>query len=215
MVLAVLPEKPVYDDLEIWQQCVRWGVLVPNWLISTHGRLQNVKTGIIKKDDPRIRNSNKGYKDIKASLTIPPDLFKHLGLMYPSGKLGVGLHRLVMETFKPLKTHYKEYEFPEFVMKMFDEMVANMSEPQLDYALSQIFVVDHIDCNPINNHISNLAWVSSADNQAHTKARRLGLTVNSDGVKLGNEQYYTSARSGGKTPVTHTQRSTLEDHFNG
>lgn len=214
MVLAVLPEKPIYTDPEIWKPVIRWGKEIPDWMVSHHGRYMNMKTGRIRGDDPRIRNSGKGYKDCKASLTIPPNLFEHLGLIYPSGKLGVGIHRLVMETFMPLRLHYKEYEFPEFVMKMFDEMVANLSEPQLDYALSQIFVVDHIDCNPTNNHISNLAWVSSADNQAHTKARRLGLAVNSDGIKLGNEKYYTSERLGEKAPVIATY-STLEEYFNG
>lgn len=215
MVLAVLPDKPIYTDEEIWQQCTRWGVTIPNWAVSTHGRLQNLKTGKIRGDDPRIRNSGKGYKDIKASLTIPPNLFEHLGLIYPSGQIGCGVHRLVMETFKPLKLHYREFDFPDFVVEMFDTMRRTLTEVQMDYAVSH-YVVDHIDANPSNNHISNLRWCSSADNQAHTKARKLGLAVNGDGILLGNERYYTTGRTGRKAPViTKHAQHTLEGFFNG
>jgi hypothetical protein len=119
-----------------------------------------------------------------------------------------------MESFMPLRLHYREFDFPDFVIEMFDIMSKTLTEAQMDYACSH-FVVDHIDCNPSNNHIKNLRWCSSAENQAHTKARKMGLLVNGDGIKLGNEQYYTTGRVGGKASATYTQRSTLEDHFNG
>lgn len=213
MVLAVLPEKPIYTDEEIWKPVIRWGVLVPNWSVSQHGRYMNMKTGKIRGDDPRIRNSGKGYKDCKASLKIPPNLFEHLGLIYPRGEIGVGIHRLVMETFMPLRLHYREFDFPDFVIEMFDIMSKTLTEAQMDYACSH-YVVDHIDANPSNNHISNLRWCSSADNQAHTKARKMGLSVNGDGILLGNEQYYTM-RGEVDSVRERTTPTTLEEYLNG
>jgi hypothetical protein len=39
-------------------------------------------------------------------------------------------------------------------------------------------VINHIDCNPSNNNVSNLEWVTELENQMHS--RKLGRYKNSD-----------------------------------
>ena len=53
-------------------------------------------------------------------------------------------------------------------------------------------VVDHIDCNPFNNHVSNLQWVSQKEN-IHRSYEKLSQVRNFTECKLYKDNKFIKA----------------------
>ena len=73
-------------------------------------------------------------------------------------------HRCVMETFSPLGSRPIEY----WTQEEWDN-----TPDSIKTILRSALQVDHIDCNPCNNDIRNLRWVTMKDNNNKIKKQIL------------------------------------------
>lgn len=200
--------KPSYDEEPIWLPAVRWGRVIERYSVSHFGTVWDNHRSRFVVDGVRLRGKNKGNKDFTVHLCVPHELFSGVnnGFSYKKTRnydmISVAVHRLVMETHRPLTVWYKHYLRPEMV-KDIDRTKEVLSPERLRVWLEQ-FVVDHIDSNINNNHVDNLRWCTSADNQAHRKAHSLGLKVDGYGRPING---YNAA------PTQIEEYATLEGSF--
>jgi hypothetical protein len=73
---------------------------------------------------------------------------------------GLTTHCAVMRAFKPLDDH------PPVNKVDWDKTPESAKE-----ILKKLMIIDHIDDNPFNNHVSNLRWCTPYENNPHNKKR--------------------------------------------
>jgi len=74
------------------------------------------------------------------------------------------VHKMIMDTWAPLYDNP-----PEGITWKEWEIVRDL--PTVYNHISKTVVIDHIDDNPMNNHLDNLRRVTSWDNQSSRKAK--------------------------------------------
>jgi hypothetical protein len=150
-------------DDEVWKPAIRFGVVIPNCFVSNRGRLRDASGKLFK-----IRNRPTGdgrgtgrAAESGFSMKIPKGLFKHRQ-DEGSGFIQVRftVHRLVMETFKPLD------ENPPIPKDEWDELPESAKS-----IIRSCCLVDHIDNNPFNNTIDNLRWCTPLENNSVIKKK--------------------------------------------
>lgn len=152
---------------EIWKTPVRHGVLVPGYKISNFGRVMSLHSKKILKPRIIFRGGIKP-KSLSVDLSIPNNLYteythrksKNSSKNTTRLKMTVLIHRLVIETFKPI-----EHNLPEGLSKE-DWDTCSDTVKKL---ISECFVVDHIDDDATNNHVENLRWTTPKENSPHRK----------------------------------------------
>jgi hypothetical protein len=156
-------ELPVEE--EIWKPAVKFGVVIPNCFVSNLGRVRN-------KNGKLFKITQKGHKKIiggpgaksKVNIHIPKNLFKHrqdkgIGKV----KTTFTVHRLVIETFKPID------EYPPIPKNDWNVVPESAKE-----IIRMCCIVDHIDDNPFNNRIDNLRWCTPLENNPINKKNLFG-----------------------------------------
>jgi len=148
---------------------VRYGKVIPNYYCNQNGDVYSTigKSGRFLK--PKVKWSARLTMDERRlrchsyTLSIPKDLFDDYNHRARgkghSPAMSIDRHRIVMETWRPID----EYP-PDQVAKCWNEIPEDAKE-----WVRKTAYVDHIDDNPANNHVDNLRWVRSIDNQSHRK----------------------------------------------
>ena len=159
---------------ELWKPVVRMGEVIPGYFVSNHGRIQN-SDGKFLKIHNRIRNQRPTASRI--SLQIPKNLFKDYTYAEHKNRKNAykarvtyEIHLLVMEAFG---ASYVD-ENPPIPKKDWEQCPESAKKFMIDR-----LVIDHIDDNPFNNHISNLRRVVPRDNNSYVKKYKLNDTSRS------------------------------------
>ena len=150
-----------------FKHIVRFGKVLPKYLISKDGRLYSESSGKLLKAIPSYYTKADGTKrlsSVRTDLTIPEGLFEDYSHQSKSeGTVTITLrtHRAVMETWRPID------EYPPIPKEDWDRCPESAKQWIRDTA-----IVDHKDDDPTNNHVDNLQWVIPKDNNPHRKAHK-------------------------------------------
>ena len=119
------------------------------------------------------------------SFAFPSDFFEDYDYAKlkgsPEGRVvrNCKLHRIVMETFKPLE------QFPPKRLKN----DWNIAPDSFKSWVKETALVNHIDHNPDNNHIDNLEWMTPREN-SRSAIKMYGIMANKEKVLLNNKDDY-------------------------
>lgn len=150
------------------------GKIIPGYYISSIGKLWSTRIPIRNKgiithytnDGPMVEmtpikwNNQKDYVCVRLAIPyglLPNDQHHHNKRKNPNHmtyQRKIYVHRLVIETFKPLDLH------PPTRLKPYWN---NLPQP-VKQIISEMIYVNHIDHNQTNNHINNLEWVTPQEN---------------------------------------------------
>jgi len=147
---------------ENFKQLIRYCKAIPGYYVPADG------TGVYSSKSQRFLTSHirydytsKGKKNIRCVYTkcsIPkgffPDYTHFRSDRSNCARIRIDIHRAVMETWRPID------KYPPIPRGDWDKCPESAKQWIRDTAY-----VDHIDNDPTNNHVDNLAWVVPKDNQ--------------------------------------------------
>lgn len=148
------------NEEEIWKPVMRNKKEIPNYWVSNLGRVKSLKKFLKCRNEVYEQRGNRQTVHI----CIPNS---HLeGYSYSNkGKnktsLTVQVHRLVIETFKPID------QYPPIPKQEWDSTPESARQ-----IIRECCLVDHIDDNPFNNHVDNLRWVTPKENNTYIKKQQ-------------------------------------------
>jgi len=150
-------------DVEIWKPMVVAGKECDYYKVSTHGNIISEMSGTKSKKRPKqIKiDTNRGTVRARYGFYFPIDFFD--GTLYDDWKYerkgnkvrkDLYIHQVVMWTFKPIdlfppKELENDWESTALAVKLW---------------IKKTVIINHIDHNPRNNHISNLEYVTPMEN---------------------------------------------------
>lgn len=173
----------IFNNESEFKQIVRFQKELPNYYVSKEGLVLSTKRGqqlkAMRSKHMRLQNTGRngsrpvGSNDqhlvcLQCDFSIPKHIFddydyslRNSYAAKSSVKITVSVHRCVAETWMPID------EFPpSSLADCWDDMPEAAKEWVRDTA-----VVDHIDDDPSNNHVSNLRWVTPKENNVHRKSQ--------------------------------------------
>ena len=180
-------KNPDYTDVEQWTPVVFRYKVIPNYFVSSWGRLRGPKGKLLKRRPypalpMRYKNIQNNFpfpydyinksggtyvQCLKVDFTFDKDLFEDYDYRSPCQKTRKGtrmkatstVHKLVMNSFKP------HDQYPVLEKEVWDN-----TPEEAKHIINEMVIIDHLDDNPTNNHISNLAYVTPRENCHYVKA---------------------------------------------
>jgi len=182
-------KNPDYTDVEQWTPVVFRYKVIPNYFVSSWGRLRGPKGKLLRRRPypalpMRYKNIQNNFpfpydyinefggtyiQCLKVDFTADKDLFEDYN--YSTRRSSKGdynrnrvkitstVHKLVMNSFKP------HDQYPVLEKEVWDN-----TPEEAKQIINEMVVIDHLDDNPTNNHISNLAYVTPRENCHYVKA---------------------------------------------
>jgi hypothetical protein len=176
--------NPDYTDVEQWTPVVFRYKVIPNYFVSSWGRVRGPSGKLLNRRPfpalpigyKSIQNNfpfpydyikSGGFVDIqclKVDVTIPRSLFEdyeYTSRGVTTVKITSTVHKLVMNAFKP------HDQYPVLEKEVWDN-----TPKEAKQIINETVIIDHLDNNPTNNHISNLAYVTPRENCHYVKAAK-------------------------------------------
>jgi len=167
--------KPITNlPQEVWAPACIDSIIIPGYHVSTHGRVKSTLTstrignkfsgttcnGPEKLMKPVLeRHADGSPKSQRVNLSVSSNLFEY-SYAYSSNHTNnrerrkVHIHRLVMDTFRPIFNNP-----PKRLEPFWDEL-----HHDVKVFIYECISIDHIDHDPTNNHIDNLQYVTPREN---------------------------------------------------
>ena len=159
-------------DIEM-KHPICFGKVYDKWLVSECGKVWSLTNNkLIKGSEVFVRrkDGSRVTTDMKTYMSVPKGFWEDGSGYDYNGKLGsrirrnIKMHKMVMDTWKPLYDNP-----PEGIVWEEWEIVRDL--PSVYDYISKTVVIDHIDDDPTNNHLDNLRRVTSWDNQKTRKTK--------------------------------------------
>ena len=155
-------------DIEM-QHPICYGKEYNRWLVSKCGKVWSLSRNKFIKGAVTHHLTKKGKRVVKQKflLCTPIDFWGDgSGLLQGKNRIrrNISLHSMIMDTWKPLYDNppegvtWEEWEKVRDLPSIYEYFIKSGS-------------IDHIDDNPLNNHIDNLRRVNDLDNQNTRKAK--------------------------------------------
>lgn len=169
-------DKTIYNidgkDTEM-KFAICYGKEYDNWLVSRCGKVWSIKRNRLitgQKQYAYNKDNIRKLKSIDFSMMLDESDWwgdgsgrkHHDGYQWQRQITG---HKMVMDTWKPLYDNPPENIIWEEWEKVRDDL------PNVYDHISKTVVIDHIDDDPMNNHLDNLRRTTSWDNNHHRKAK--------------------------------------------
>lgn len=142
---------------------IRYEKEIPYYYCNIEAKIWSAKSGKFLTPKVKIDKSCNRLKCHSYNLAIPKNHYEDYDHRANGrGKapaISVDAHRAVMETWRPID------KFPPDLLV---DCWNDIPEPAKHW-IRRTAYVDHIDCNPANNHVDNLRWVMPIENEATRK----------------------------------------------
>lgn len=143
------------SNKEIWKEVVVAEKIHPWYLVSNYGSvISNLSGKLIKLDYHNGRGVSKLYFPLNFFIGTSHDGYNYATEGRNKLRKNVYVHQLVMFAFKPIE------KFPPEELK---DCWHHIPEPAKIWIKNTI-TINHIDHNPLNNHVSNLEYVTQMQN---------------------------------------------------
>jgi len=146
---------------EEWRPTIYKGITIPNYRISNFGRLQIISEGKIVNPSFSLRLESVGSyagREMRYSLSVKDARFHQFSGRPNRTTISISAHILVVNAFIPFDLN------PPVPLEVWERTPKESQEYMRDCS-----VLDHIDNNPFNNHVSNLRWTTPKGNNSHVK----------------------------------------------
>ena len=153
-------------DMEM-KHAICFGKVFDSWLVSRCGKVWSIPNNRLLKGS--LSGSKRNYLNMgirtdesfweDGSGRVSTDQYRQKNVMR-----NIVVHKMIMDTWAPLYDNP-----PEGITWKEWEIVRDL--PTVYNHISKTVVIDHIDDNPMNNHLDNLRRVTSWDNQSSRKAK--------------------------------------------
>ena len=147
----------------------KYGLIIPDYFVTKCAKIYSNKSKKFLKQNRSVGNdrSSRGSASnyMRVSMNVPIGFFSDLDDFnyYEDNSISYRLcfdvHRVVLEAWKPIDDNP-----PQRLKDDWDKVPESFRQWVRETA-----VIDHIDGNPINNHLYNLRWCTPKENNSHRK----------------------------------------------
>ncbi|QJT70160.1 hypothetical protein SynMITS9220M01_147 [Synechococcus phage SynMITS9220M01] len=168
---------------EEFKPIVRYCKEIPEYLVSKDAKVFSEKTNKFRSPSSVWRYSASGEKTLvklKVDFDIPSGYYSDYSFRKrretdSNELISIALHRVVMETWRPIDEYPPEQLEEEWFEVITPDMVGQPRiPPNTRQWVRDTALVDHKDDDPSNNHVDNLRWVIPKDNEPNRKKHDQG-----------------------------------------
>ena len=148
------------EDEDKFYPLTRFGKVIPYYYVMRDGKIYNNKSNKWVKTAIQFADGDRGTR-CGFSVRLPREdwFLQESGYIYSSKSVAMTVHRAVKESIEPIDDHP-----PDCLKDTWNLVPDEWRQWVRDTAL-----IDHIDNDPLNNHVSNLRWTTPLENERHRK----------------------------------------------